>query len=72
MERYAGNHCKDQYLFFVLGASDELIENLKKIAIRVSMRLSSSVEYLVKLPIREFMGIVEEIIKIDRERRNKE
>lgn len=67
MEGPAGYYFKDQYLFFILGASDDLMENLRKTAIRVSMRLSSSVEYLLKMPINQFMVLVEDIIEADDE-----
>lgn len=69
MEGYADNYVTHCHPFFVLGASDDLAKNLKKTAIRVSMRLSSSVEYLLNLPIRQLMEIVEEIIEIDEEHR---
>ncbi len=32
------------------------------------MRINSSVEYLMNLPINRFMELVEDIIEIDRER----
>lgn len=44
------------------------MENLRKTAIRVSMRLSSSVEYLLKMPINQFMVLVEDIIEADEEK----
>lgn len=67
MEGPAGNYFEDCSLFFVLGASDELIRNLKKTAIRVSMRLNSSLEYLLNMPISQFMDMVQEIIEMDEE-----
>ena len=67
MEGSAGYIVQDQYLFFILGASDDLTDNLKKTAVRVSMRLSSSVEYLLNLPIGQFMELVEDIMEADQE-----
>lgn len=71
MERPAGNYIKDNCLFFILGASDELIWNLKKTAIRVSMRLNSSIEYLLNMPIAQFMDMVQDIIEMDEEDRKR-
>ena len=42
-----------------------------KTAVRASMRLSSSVIDLMNLPIVEFMELVEEIVAVDEERREK-
>lgn len=67
MEGSAGYYLEDQHLFFILGASDDLVENLKKTAVRVSMRLSTSIEYLLNMPIRQFMDLVEGIIEADEE-----
>lgn len=72
MEGSAADHVADCRLFFILGASDELTKNLKKTAIRVSMRLSSSIEYLLNMPIKQFMELVEEIIEIDEEQKKKQ
>lgn len=69
MEGYADNYVTHCHPFFILGASDDLAANLKKTAIRISMRLSSSVEYLLNLPMRQLMEFVEEIIEIDEERK---
>lgn len=71
MERPAGDHIKNRNLFFVLGASDDLAKNLKKTAVRVAMRLNSSIEYLLNMPITSFLELVEEIIEADQERKNK-
>ena len=68
MEGPAGYLFKNQHLFFILGASDDLIENLKKTAVRASMRLSSSIEYLLNMPIDQFMNLVEDIIEADEEK----
>jgi hypothetical protein len=35
------------------------------------MRLSSSLEYLMNMPIKEMMGLIEEIIKADEETRRR-
>lgn len=67
MERYAGNYIKNCHLFFILGASDDLAKNLKKTAIRAAMRVNSSVEYLVNMPIVDLIELVEEIVKSDEE-----
>lgn len=36
------------------------------------MRLSSSIEYLLNMPIKQFMELVEEIIEIDEEQKKKQ
>lgn len=71
MEGSSGYIVQDQCLFFILGASDDLIDNLKKMAVRVSMRLSSSIEYLLNMPIGQFMEMVEDIIEEDQENRQR-
>lgn len=65
MERPAGNIVKDQCLFFILGASDDLITNLKKTAVHVAMRLGDSTKDLMNMPINQFMELVENIIEAD-------
>lgn len=67
MEGHADNSVQDNSLFFILGASDDLVDNLRKTAVRVSMRLSSSIEYLLNMPIGQFMDLVEDIIETDEE-----
>ncbi len=69
MERPTGDIIQDQRLFFILGASDDLIGNLKKTAVRVAMRLGDSTEYLLDMPIGQFMELVEDIIEADEEAR---
>lgn len=72
MERPAGDYFENCHLFFILGASEDLAQNLKKTAIRVAMRLNSSIEYLLNMPISSFLELVEEIIETDQERKNKQ
>ena len=67
MEGPAVYHFKDKHLFFILGASDDLIGNLKKTAVRVSIRLSTSINDLLNMPIDQFMDLVEDIIEADEE-----
>lgn len=69
MERPTGDYIEDYSLFFILGASDDLIRNLRKTAIRVSIRLNSSIEYLLNMPISQFMELVQELIDMDKEDR---
>ena len=71
MERSASDYIEDYGLFFILGASDELMRNLKKTAIRVSIRLNSSIEYLLNMPISQFMDMVQELIDMDEEDRRR-
>ena len=67
MERPAGNIIQDQCLFFILGASDDLTGNLKKTAVRVARRTGDSTEYLLNMPVNQFMELVEDIIEADEE-----
>lgn len=67
MERPSGNIIQDQCLFFILGASDDLTGNLKKTAVRVARRTGDSTEYLLNMPISQFMELVEDIIEADEE-----
>ena len=67
MERPSGNIIQDQCLFFILGASDDLTDNLKKTAVRVARRTGDSTEYLLNMPISQFMELVEDIIEADEE-----
>lgn len=67
MERPAGNIVQDQCLFFILGASDDLTGNLKKTAVRVARRTGDSTEYLLNMPVNQFMELVEDIIEADEE-----
>ena len=69
MERPAGNIIQDQCLFFIIGASDDLVSNLKKTAVRVAMRSGDSTEYLLNMPINQFMELVEDIIEAYEEAR---
>lgn len=71
MEGPAGYIVQDQCLFFILGASDDLIDNLKKMAVRISMRLIDSREYLLNMPIGQFMELVEDVIEADEEARQR-
>ena len=66
MEGPAGHYFQDWNLFFILGAGDQLIHNLKETAVRITMRSSNNLEYLLNLPIRDFMEVIEMIIKADR------
>jgi hypothetical protein len=70
MEGPAGNHIKNRHLFFVLGAGDDLAANLKKTAVRVAVRLNTSVEYLMNIPMDSLLELVDEIMEMDEERRN--
>lgn len=67
MEGSAGYHFKDQHLFFILGASDDLMENLRKTAVRISMRGLEHIKDLRNMPISQFMDLVEDIIEADEE-----
>ncbi len=67
MERPAGDNGEDNCLFFILGASDDLTGNLRKTAVRVAMRFGGSLEYLLNLPIAQFMGLLEDIVETDEE-----
>jgi hypothetical protein len=72
MEGYGLYQVQGGCLFFIsLNASDDLAKNLRKTAVRVSMRLSSSMEYLMNMPIKQFIEMVEEIIEIDEEDRQR-
>jgi hypothetical protein len=68
VEGHAGYYVKDSDTFFILGAGDCFAENLRKTAVRVAMRLNSSIEYLMNMPISEFMTLVEDINEADKER----
>nr|WP_300838897.1 hypothetical protein [uncultured Acetatifactor sp.] len=46
-----------------------MIGNLRKTAIRVSMRSGDSTEYLLNMPIFQFIELVEDIIEADEEAR---
>lgn len=67
MERSADNNFSDCALFFILGAGDQLFHNLKETAVCVTMRTSNSLCYLLSIPIKELLEIIEIIIKTDRE-----
>ena len=67
MEGPAGYHFKDQYLFFILGASDDLMVNLRKTITKVAMRGIERINKLKKMPINQFMIMVEDIIEADEE-----
>lgn len=71
MERYETHHRSYYSVFFILGASDDLVQNLKRIQIRVAMRLNSSIEYLSNMPISQFMELVNDIIEMDEEDRQR-
>lgn len=43
------------------------MENLKKLTVRASMRLSTSVQFFRELPIGDLMDIIEEIVSADEE-----
>lgn len=47
------------------------MQNLKRIQIRVAMRLNSSIEYLSNMPISQFMELVNDIIEMDEEDRQR-
>lgn len=65
MEGSADDYIPDYSLFFILGASDQLIQNLKKAAVRVTMRTSNQLDYLLNQPIKDLMEIMEIIITTD-------
>ena len=71
MEGPAGDYITHCSLFFILGAGDELAQNLRKTAVRISMRLNSSIEYLLNIPIIQLMELVEEILEADEECRKR-
>ena len=71
MEGYETHHRSYYSVFFILGASDDLVQNLKRIQIRVAMRLNSSIEYLSNMPIAQFMELVNDIIEMDEEDRQR-
>nr|DAN82738.1 MAG TPA: hypothetical protein [Caudoviricetes sp.] len=71
MEGYETHHRPYYSVFFILGASDGLVQNLKRIQIRVAMRLNSSIEYLSNMPISQFMELVNDIIEMDEEDRQR-
>jgi len=41
---------------------------MKKLAIKISMRLNSSIEYLMKMPIDSLLELAESICEVDQER----
>lgn len=67
MERPAGHYFKDRDLFFILGAGDQMIHNLKETAVRVTMRTGNDLGYLLNIPVRDLLEVVEMIIKADQE-----
>lgn len=67
MEGSADDYIPDYNLFFILGASDRLIQNLKEAAVRVTMRTSNQLDYLLNQPIKDLMEIIEIIIATDKE-----
>ena len=71
MEGYETHHSSYYSVVFILGASDDLVQNLKRIQIRVAMRLNSSIEYLSNMPISQFMELVNDIIEMDEEDRQR-
>lgn len=67
------NILQDQRLFFILGASDDLFENLRKTTTRVAMRLSgTSLKDLRDMEIHRFMELVEDIIEADEEAKRRQ
>lgn len=44
-----------------------MIGNLKKTAVRVARKTGDSTEYLLNMPIKQFMELVEDIIEADEE-----
>jgi hypothetical protein len=44
--------------------------NLKKTAVRVAVRLNTSIEYLMNIPMDSLLELVDEIMEMDEERRN--
>ena len=68
MERYVRDYGKNHSSFFILGASDNLAQDMKKLAIKISMRLNSSIEYLMKMPIDSLLELAESICEVDQER----
>jgi hypothetical protein len=68
VEGHAGDYVKDSDTFFILGAGERFAENLRKTAVRASMRLNCSIEYLMNMPIPEFITLVEDVNEADKER----
>lgn len=48
-----------------------MTKNLHSLAIRASARLSTSFEFFENRPIKEFLSIIEELVKWDKEERQK-
>lgn len=72
MERSAENNIENRSVFFILlGASDDLITNLKKLAIRLSIRLNTSIEYMVNMPMSQLLDLAQDIIEINEEDRQR-
>lgn len=71
MERSAEDNIENRSVFFILGASDDLITNLKKLAIRLSIRLNASIEYMVNMPMSQLLDLAQDIIEINEEDRQR-
>lgn len=70
MERPGQHHSNNHVLFFnVIGAGDELIRDLKRITIRLSMRLNTSLEYLQNMPLLQVIDLLHEVVEMDEEDR---
>ena len=68
MERHERDQRTDLHLFFIwLGASENLVRNIKKMIVRVSMRTSTSLDSLRNMPMLDFMEIVEDILEAQKE-----
>jgi len=59
------NHFPYCTVFFILGAGEQLFHNLKETAVCMTMRTSNSLSYLLNIPIKELLEIIEIIIKTD-------
>lgn len=71
MEGHGVDFLQDHDLFFALGAGPDFPKVLGKTAVRASMRGIGTVEYLENKPIRAFLDIIEEIVRIDNQRKKK-
>lgn len=67
MEGPAGGHFANRTLFFILGAGDGLVQNLKMAAVRITRRSGNDLGYLLNLPIGELMEVIEMFVEDARE-----
>lgn len=69
MERPAEDYFADCTLFFILGAGDGLIQNLKMSAVRITRTSGNNLGYLLNLPIGELMEVIEMFVEDVRKER---